>query len=108
MAQGRQRQLMKGHGGRHRIARQAEYGHVADSAEGERFGWLDGHLHPAHFTDAIEHGLDVVVVAHAHSAGGDQGIALRHPVEYRGLDEVLVVGDQSQVDRHRIALRQQG
>ena len=53
----------------------------ADHAEGQRLGRLDGHLPPVHLARMpVEHDLDVVEVAHAHPARGDDGVAAGQPV----------------------------
>ena len=49
---------------------------AVEQAEGERLGRLDGDLHPLHVGDPPEHRLDDVVVAHAHAAARDDGVAL--------------------------------
>ncbi len=46
-----------------------------DGPEGEGLGRPDGHLHPAHVAHPVEHHLDVVEVAHAHAAAGEEGVA---------------------------------
>jgi hypothetical protein len=98
LAQGRCGEQLVGDHRRHRVARQAEDRHPVDETERQRLGRLDGHLHPAHVADAIQHGLDIVVVAHADTAAGEHRVALPHRGTHGGLDGGLVVGDHPEVD----------